>query len=273
MPLFMSLSGSIYQIGIQRGKYNLFLPFLRNKAYRLLMPYLCVGIVFLLPTLVLINEELTYSSITLYSKIIYATDNRHLWYLLALFWIFLFQFTADSCGLPRWLTFCIALIISTLLSIVGWFKFFDLANAFRYWPYFIFGTMIESNFGILKFRISAIIALLGAALSGICYYAFPNTVIGQILIILFPCFIIMFFDLCAGEIINKAHLPLIISVLIEYSFGIYLFHVSVIYIIHHYLGNVNCYVIIPVMFVLGLIIPIFITFLLRAIKLHYFLGE
>lgn len=31
MPLFIALSGAIFQIGLNKGKYILFLPFLKNK--------------------------------------------------------------------------------------------------------------------------------------------------------------------------------------------------------------------------------------------------
>lgn len=51
MPLFIALSGAIFQIGLNKGKYILFLPFLKNKILRIGIPFLAVGSLFLAPLL------------------------------------------------------------------------------------------------------------------------------------------------------------------------------------------------------------------------------
>lgn len=39
MPLFIALSGAIYQLGCNKGKYGEFQPFLKNKLLRILLPF------------------------------------------------------------------------------------------------------------------------------------------------------------------------------------------------------------------------------------------
>ena len=55
MPLFIALSGAIFEYGVSNGKYSEFKPFLINKLKRIIVPYLFVGFIFLIPTLVIIN--------------------------------------------------------------------------------------------------------------------------------------------------------------------------------------------------------------------------
>ena len=51
MPLFIALSGAIFQIGLDKGKYLLFIPFVENKIIRIGIPFLAVGALFLAPSL------------------------------------------------------------------------------------------------------------------------------------------------------------------------------------------------------------------------------
>ena len=46
MPLFIALSGAIYQLGRNNNKYTQFFPFLKNKLRRILLPFLIVSIMF-----------------------------------------------------------------------------------------------------------------------------------------------------------------------------------------------------------------------------------
>lgn len=51
MPLFVTISGAVYAIGKQSGKYQDFKSLLVNKVRRLLVPYYFVAYLFVVPTI------------------------------------------------------------------------------------------------------------------------------------------------------------------------------------------------------------------------------
>lgn len=278
MPLFMAVSGSLYEIGFKKGKYREFIPFVKNKLSRLIVPYLCVGFLFLLPTLVLINADLTFSQPDLYAKIILAQDNRHLWFLLALFWIFIFQFIADKLGTPRWLIFCIALGLSYLKSFETIQTIAHLNQTFtmalHYWPYFILGIMIEDYDKIqIKQPTITLIGFLGAILCGGGKYLLDVFWMDAALHILCPCFIIIVFDVMARRLIKYIKASKWLTIFLDNSFAIYLFHVELIFIMHHYLRDVSAYILIPLMLVTSIILSICIAIVIRKLKLQFIIGE
>lgn len=57
MPLFIAISGAVYQMGVDRGKYVEFLPFVANKVKRILVPLIFTAVCVLMPTLVLLGKS------------------------------------------------------------------------------------------------------------------------------------------------------------------------------------------------------------------------
>ena len=89
MPLYMSVSGMVYALCIHDyQKYQDTARFLKNKAIRLLIPYLFFGICYVAPVMCLLG--FTDQSYLRYcwDGIVLAHNNRHLWYILALFEVF-----------------------------------------------------------------------------------------------------------------------------------------------------------------------------------------
>lgn len=94
MPLFMALSGAIYEVGRQRGKYLEFSSFAFDKVKRLLIPYLFVGLCFLIPATIFWSTS-NQDPLSV-NKLLLGHGCRHLWYLLALFEIFVFHWIAKK---------------------------------------------------------------------------------------------------------------------------------------------------------------------------------
>lgn len=89
MPLFFLLTGGIYGVCIRQGKYQDVLVFLSRKAKRLLIPYVTFGVLYVAPVMVIFHfTEMDYFQYVIYG-ILLSYNSRHLWYLLALFWIFI----------------------------------------------------------------------------------------------------------------------------------------------------------------------------------------
>lgn len=147
MPLFMVLSGMLY--GLQRNKYlNNVNQFVRNKTTRLLIPYL-TGSVFLLTTLTILDSSLINHGIIplIVDRVLLFNDVRHLWFVLALFQIFIFQVLLDRLGIPLAFTFFFSLIIGIVYKtfFTGYFEFAYFHMALQYWSYFIGGILLSYN--------------------------------------------------------------------------------------------------------------------------------
>ena len=89
MPLFFSLSG--YLFVFTHGKKRGFGQLLKNKSLRLVVPFLGIAVLYLLPIRLLIGFP-SYQNMGVLGfadKILNSNDVGHLWFLPALFIIFL----------------------------------------------------------------------------------------------------------------------------------------------------------------------------------------
>lgn len=89
MPLFFSLSG--YLFVFTHGKHRGFLTLMRTKALRLLVPYFGIGLLYMLPIRLAIGYPGYQGKTAAQLLVIFlkSSDVGHLWFLPALFVIFL----------------------------------------------------------------------------------------------------------------------------------------------------------------------------------------
>lgn len=142
MPLFIALSGAIYQLGRNNNKYTQFFPFLKNKLRRILLPFLIVSIMFLTPSLVMLGMC---DSITGCILNILTGGNciKHLWFLPALLWIFLIVWILDYFKINTYLGFTGAIILAILCSTSSFdLHYFCISLAIQNLPYFILGMLL-----------------------------------------------------------------------------------------------------------------------------------
>lgn len=277
MPLFMAISGAIYQIGFSKGKYRGFSKFVHSKILRIIVPYICIGLFVLIPTLVICNKEMGFLQPSIYWKMLIGIDNRHLWFLLALFWIFLFQYASDYVKIPTWLLFCLTTITASILSIFDvWSNVLDISQAIHYWPYFIMGILIEKYSQKIKGRSWGAYSFVCLFVCLFGYYLCNNLIVNSISITLLPCFIIVILSILASALqkaLSYSPIKSYIVTLVNYSFGIYLFHVSVVFLMSHYCHGMDVAYFIPLTFMMAIVIPILIVAVLRRLNLHYVIGE
>lgn len=273
MPLFIFLSGTIYQICITNGKYKSIKAFFCNKLKRLMIPYFAFGILYVAPVVV-------YTGVTTYSYpryvmegIILSHDSRHLWFLWTLFVIFIITRALKSI-FDR---FRFALPCLTILAIVvsaihdGHFPaWFSIVYVAQYYCYFLMGCLFESN------------TKLKNMLNQYWYIAIPYFIVlifarknGGIYDIVFAVLgIIMSY--CIGtksiEHISKFRLY---AQLQDTSMGIYLFHPMIIYICFYHIKNipVNPYVSCVTVFVFALALSYILTKIIKKLHLSVFIGE
>lgn len=121
---------------------------------------------------------------------------------------------------------------------------------------------------------SLLIALTGGGISALAITISQNYVVDIIFSLILPYFI------CIGLIVIARQLSLskrwqdIVRSVAGYSFGIYLFHVMIIYLIRHWLDNyLGMWTLMGLMFVISITLSIGITWFLRRLNLKCLIGE
>lgn len=252
MQLFILISGMVFQICLNRGKYKTALELLKNKISRLIFPYFVVSILYSIPILWYTN----YFGGSVYNVILYLVGfgKNHLWYLEALFIIFVLTYTCKILLM----TFMkiqkkIAIVV---MMIPAFFMYFlsDYAGIYiseiayidrvaKYWMWFLIGmifiefedkiksflkkkTILKINGVFVLWMISFLFVdrgkrffIFGEQLFGICFWYF----ICHWIMSRFP------------DLLNNRILKLIN----QYSMDIYLYGVPVNYIIMALLMHTN----------------------------------
>lgn len=272
MPLFIGISGMIYGLCIDDyNKYNDTKLFIKNKAKRLLIPFLFFGICYVAPVMYLFR--FTNQSFIKYciSGILLVKNARHLWYVVVLFEVFilcaLFKKRIQNTH------FSIMIIILMILSLLSSRMPISLqiSSLFYYAPFFYLGYELNKHYDdvikILKNPIFMIVVfVLQLVLSGYSHWIFKC-----ITAILGSCLFIGITYYITGNIEKK---KLFIKAN-KNGFGIYLFHPMIIYIMYYYLGQYN---INPLILCFGITAFAYIcswalTELFRKLRLNVLIGE
>ena len=261
MPLFMLLSGCVYGYCIEAGKYQQGMRFLGNKAKRLLIPYVIFGVCYVAPTMVLLRfteqDYLTY----LWEGIILSKNSRHLWYVFALFWIFLLamlvrKLLLTTWGLPVVMLLAIgAYLISSYIPAV-----FQLRAATMYQVFFFAGVCINKYFDKLWLWI----ILFGSFIvSGDAYLSAAFIGIGIVLGISLL--------LAKGKVAENR----IVKGINQNGYGIYFFHPMIIYVCFAltYKMNISPYVLCVGIIVIAFALSWVLTVGVRKMKMGIIIGE
>ena len=265
MPLFIALSGFVFAMCIDMNKYKDNKKFIINKIKRLLVPYLFFGILYVAPTMVLLN--ITNDSYFMYclKGIILGQNSRHLWFLTSLFLIFI----ASIFLRPKNLKSSILTIgICGILLIVSKFIHISIIqNFFGYIIFFYIGYFLSMFYKIYNNKkIKIFITIFLTTIYCICFIIdIPATILK--LIGVFFGFFALF---CLPVIKNK-----MFNIFKEYSMGIYLFHPMIIYVLYYLLlnYNINPYIQCMMITIISVIISMIFTYILKKLKLNFVLGE
>lgn len=274
MPLFVLLSGCVWGWCIRHGKYQKNLPFLWNKALRLLLPYLAFGLLLVAPVVVACRyTEEGFFSYCL-KGILLGYDARHLWYLLVLFLLFLTTIAAKPLVKKNpllVLPFCVVLFLSA--NYVP--QIFKLRTACKYTLFFYLGVCADHYYPFLEGLVKKLrfflpvlpVVMVGSVLLN------PNfitetayTLIGMGMMLAFASL------LTTSEALQASR---IYQFLRRESFGLYIFHAMLIYLLFFFLGSTQ---IAPwLLAVLSIASSTAVSFLLnklvRMLKLGILLGE
>ncbi len=177
MPLFMFLSGYVYSLTARKETY---LSFLSRKAARLLIPYLIVSVVIILIKLagqkVLgIGLKNPVGADAFIRMLAYPEAAIHLWFIFALWWIFVIvPFFNWKGGHISLLIIAAALhYLPRILPSIIFPGIFCLNQAAEYFLYFMLGAVIyDSGFNLGKpHKVLAVAALVLFALNSVFRFA------------------------------------------------------------------------------------------------------
>ncbi len=278
MPLFVAVSGSIYYfVKMRLNKYSNNSQFIINKAQRLLIPYVVFGILYVAPIMILCNfTESSYLNYII-EGIILSLNPRHLWYIFMLFNVFMaFQFLNKYITkYPKLFMFIFILfnIASYKLPV-----YFQLNTTFRYLIYFYIGYLFEKNKNDFKLNpkkitITSFLFLLVANY----LLKVSNGVIPYIILNMICAFLGIIFMYTSVQLLNiKFIMNLkLYKIIKENSFGIYLFHPMIIYVLFYWLGDkdINPFLLSFIIFVITMIISDSFTRIIRRLRLNVLIGE
>lgn len=279
MPLFFFLSGCVYGYCLESGKYRDIPAYIRTKAKRLLLPYFAVGACYVIPATVLLGITGDGYWAHLFPGLLTSDHSRHLWYLMALFLMYMLVIPLKWFPLNNAKRICLALLLSYLLKRDAWRlpAIFRIESAFLYLFYFILGIAFHHYYkelarvmekGYLWIGIAALLSLL--TMFPECMPKLPGVlycVMG----------IVMTLALTWGLL---THFPSLTSAawfqsVKRNAFAIYLFHPIVIYVffslLHPY--DISPVILVVAVSIIATLLSIMLANVVRKLHLQVLIGE
>ncbi len=276
MPLFFMLSGCVYGYCIEHGKYKDDMAFAVNKGKKLLIPYFFWGIFYVAPIVCALG--ITQGGFIKYviSGIFLSWNSRHLWYVLALFLIFLLVMPLRRLLLKeKWLVVGIIslmlLVVSSKLPIV-----FQIQAACRYQVFFFMGIILnrfyhQFNCFCTKCGLIAFIFPFALLLMFLC----DANIILEYAYVLIGCSMIMILSWGLLKWFPSAFESPAYQAFKRNTFGIYLFHPMIIYVMFYICGgyDLNPVLLSALASICAIALSILATNVVRKLHLQLLIGE
>ena len=268
MPMFVWVSGCIY--GYQKEILHRKQPLAiltKNKFKRLIIPYFAFGTLWVVPVMYLLGlrpQPFRY----LFEGVLLAGDNRHLWYVLMLFWAFIiYELLEKLCKKLNISSLWILLVAVLLYANPVYFPYFGLGTiGYIFW--FVLGYQFVSNTKVAPYVVGASL-ILGTILT--CINT-PHTALLQR--ICYGVIGISLFYIISNyrSSLTKISFYQLIS---KNSFGIYLIHPMIIYSLRPILFQyeINPVVATMIIFTITIIISVLISIVLRNFRMGVVIGE
>ena len=273
---FTLVSGYIfYYLKHEANKYNRFLPFVANKAKRLLIPYVFVSIVWVIPIqLVFYNSNLK----QIINQYVLGTSPSQLWFLLMLFAVFVIFYPLSNFLAKHdiygsavvLLLYGIGLILPRFIPNV-----FQISTALAYIPLFYIGFKIRQHNSFILRKIPLIVWIaIDILVFALTQYLSSKDGILFTLMHLGSNFILhivgaLMAFIVLQKIADKTNWKKskIFGYLSKNSMIIYLFHQQVVYISLYSLNNlINPYIHATINFVVSMAVSLLFSFVLMEFK-------
>ncbi len=276
---FTLISGYIfYYVKYERGGYRRYVPFLKNKVKRLLVPYVFMALIWVVPTYLYFwgNEGII-------SKYVLGINPSQLWFLLMLFWVFaLFWWITDFSNLHPVTGFaivCVCYLLGKILSAVSVPNLYMIETGLQYIIYFYLGFLIRKYSSRFIMQISSFVyVVVDAAMFIMSFYLqTKSTLIFRVALLGVEFLLNVVGAVMAFVIIQRLVNALgqdnkILNCLSKYSMPIYLFHQQLIYFtIKWFNGIASPIVLVTINFAFALGISTLFAWLMFKTKVTRFL--
>lgn len=259
---FVFASGYLfYYLRYELGKYRNRKSDIKNRAKRLLVPYVAVSIIWVIP-FNLLNFD--YSMGDIAKKFLLTVSPSQLWFLIMLFDVYLiFYLLSDklfrkNTVLGLVVLYVINIIGALLLALSGIFNIFQIGVALKYLIFFYIGGLYRRkkyiNNSVLITIMMMLVSLCGSYLS---YNSMVNTIVIKLFMpIISICGVLGTFNIisCLNQYIKKDNK--LYKLLRKYSMAVYLIHQQIIQLFARILQNVNlpeiCILLMVFVLVLGI---------------------
>ena len=277
MPLFFSLSGYLF-VFTHRMKHGIF-RLLKSKTLRLLVPYVGIGVGFLLPVRLAVGFP-SYQNMGIGAfarNLLTSSDVGHLWFLPALFVMFLLS-ELLLCVFERlpligkWADFLLC-VTALGLYLEGYrisLGYLPLLSAYKYLLWFALGYLINTRqtllrgiygFSVLKWGLLT----LNAALLWFIFTGKVESVLASLIVVAL-CIVNAY-----GAIPEKS--CALVEKVDRNSFGIYLFHSPMIYITFATIPDAHPVIVVFLNLVVFGGMAYGLTALIRRTKMKVLIGE
>ena len=240
MPVFIALSGILFEKELQKKKYASLLNLVIIKGKRLLIPCFCVWIFWNIPIKLISNYYMGVSAVGIFAQIILCR-NVYLWFLEALFFSFIICFLINKY-LKSDIEQLILLLLLCMTGIYGEKKlyyFIPLGNPFKYSIWLWVGMRWWKIQGYMEIKKiwKGIFAFGAVVLETILFFAarygyISHTIILNTTINPFLMFItLVYLSKWIEKRIMETRFATITDIISPFSFGVYLYSDPVNYII------------------------------------------
>lgn len=281
MPAFIFVSGAIYYF-VKRtlGKYSDSRIFFKNKFVRIIIPFLFFSIFIVLPVLMYLN--LRTNPINFVAKeVILGMSGTHLWYSVTIFNIFvLFNFFENKIFNTRTSYLWIILFLLNIAS-YGVPNVFQIAKTLRYLIYFYGGYAFQKNRNTvlrsINLKLFSSIAVLIVTYLLIYHSPIKNIKVIEKVLLLIGGFsgTSMLYILSLKISHSKIMGLKLFQIVINSSYGIFLFHPMINYLLTDLSLNttLNPYITVLINFMVTMFVSIICVYIFKQLRLNVFLGE
>lgn len=278
MPAFIAVSGITFSMSMKKN--NLMrggkMRGVKNKFQRLMIPYICFSIVVVLPTMLYTGCANIDDGIIgyIFNSYVLALDSRHLWYVYVLFELSIF-FNAFYVFSNRHLVITLCILLGLFACSYLLPRIF-LLNTFGYYAiFFFFGIIVIKQLVFLEkikdIRVVLCLFIISVILIRVKGYL-PQTAVklitglnGILMVYGFSCHLFK---------VGIARYNLFQKVC-RNSYGIYLFHPMVIYLLYYCAlpYHINSWALSMAVFIIASLVSYSATTIIRLSRWKFVIGE
>lgn len=274
MPLFFVISGTVFQMGLDKNKYDEFLPFLFNKIRRLIVPFIFVGLCILSPVLIwldLTRLDFVHTEISVLGCMGYE---KHLWFLPALFIIMIVAWFTHKFRINIFVVLVLSALCAVIIPRACEIQSSALSQSLYHLPYFLLGMCLCEYVSKLKSWKLFVYSFIFLALNCIALKLSNISLLSSFLALSLPCGVIGILIPLSIFIFPHLQKSRVCAIILKDSFAIYLFHVMIIFTLYKFMGQyLSTPFIVLASFVISIVGSMLVAYMFRILHLQFLIGE